>query len=84
MAPAPGYNKEGRGYPDVVIQAFYYLTFNGKLMTLSSGASAAAPAMAGMISNLNAARMRIGKSSVGFINPALYAHSGELDRKSVV
>ena len=77
MAPAPGYNKNGRGHPDVVIKAFYYLTFNGKQMTLSSGASAAAPSMGGMISNLNAARMRIGKGSVGFIHPALYAHSGE-------
>ena len=73
----PGYNKKGRGIPDVAIQGFFYLVFNGKSMTLSSGTSAAAPAMAGMISNLNAARMRIGKGSVGFINPALYAYSNE-------
>ena len=40
-----------------------------------AGTSAACPVMAGFISNINAARMAIGKGSVGWVNPALYAHS---------
>ena len=75
LAPSPGYNKKGRGFPDVSLQGFNYLTTTGLDRYLSSGSSASTPLMAGMISNLNAARMKLGKGSVGFINPALYAYS---------
>ena len=40
-----------------------------------AGTSASCPVVAGFISNINAARMAIGKGAVGWINPALYAHS---------
>ena len=73
----PGYNHKGRGYPDVTLQGFYYVNYVGTEIYLSGGTSASTPSVAGMISNINAARMRIGKGSVGFIHPALYAHSGE-------
>ena len=42
-----------------------------------SGTSAAAPAIAGFFSNINAARIALGKSTVGWVNPALYLHSSE-------
>ena len=77
MAPLSGYNKNGRGYPDVVLQGFNYIVYYGLNVHLAGGTSATSPAVAGMISNLNAARMRIGKGSVGFIHPALYANSGK-------
>ena len=73
----PGYNKGGRGFPDVAMQGYYYLTLFATELRLLSGTSASCPAVAGFISNLNAARMRIGKGSVGFLNPALYAYSGK-------
>ena len=65
LAPVPGYNKKGRGFPDVTLQGFYYLNNIATMQKLSSGTSASAPSVAAMISNINAARMRIGKGSVG-------------------
>ena len=40
-----------------------------------SGTSAACPALAGLFSNINAARIAKGKGSVGFINLALYTYA---------
>ena len=77
LTPVPGFNRNGRGYPDVAVQGYYYLTLYGEEWRLASGTSASCPAVAGFISNLNAARMRIGKGSVGFVNPAIYAYSGK-------
>jgi tripeptidyl-peptidase-1 len=39
-----------------------------------SGTSASAPVVAGMITLANAARLTAGKSSLGFLNPALYGN----------
>ena len=75
LRPVPGYNAAGRGYPDVTMQGYYYVTLSGGQLYLSSGTSASCPAMAGLISTLNAARMRIGKGAVGFLHPALYKHA---------
>ena len=77
LRPAPGYNGAGRGYPDVAMQGYYYVVFSGTQLYLASGTSASCPAMAGIISTLNAARMRIGKGAVGFVHPALYKHASK-------
>jgi tripeptidyl-peptidase I len=45
-----------------------------------SGTSASAPVMAGMLSNINAARIAAGKGSVGWANPAMYANSARFVR----
>jgi len=37
------------------------------------GTSAATPVVAGLIANLNAARLKAGKPVLGFVNPLLYA-----------
>ena len=63
LRPFPGYNAAGRGHPDVTIQGYYYVTLSGDQLWLSSGTSATSPAMAGILSTLNAARMRIGKGA---------------------
>ena len=52
-----------------------YLVMYGGGWVGMAGTSAACPVMAGFISNINAARMAIGKGSVGWVNPALYAHA---------
>ena len=79
--PFPGYAVGGRGYPDIALAGNKYLTIlpvPGRFLGVlgaTSGTSASAPAMAAMISNINAARLALGKGSVGWLNPALYALS---------
>jgi subtilase family serine protease len=68
-----GYNANGRGYPDVSVAGALYEVVIGGSWYLVSGTSASAPVVAGMISLVNAARMKKGLSAVGWINPALYA-----------
>jgi tripeptidyl-peptidase-1 len=57
-------------YTDMIIS--YQVVYGGELSP-SGGTSAAAPVVAAIIGLLNDARFRAGKSSLGFINPALYA-----------
>ena len=70
--PATGYNKDGRGYPDISAAAAHYLIFIGGVQYSVSGTSAATPVMAGMFSLVNAARLAVGKSPMGWANPAIY------------
>ena len=74
-SPIPGYNINGRAYPDISVMGLNYLVMYGGGWVGMAGTSAACPVMAGFISNINAARMAIGKGSVGWVNPALYAHA---------
>jgi hypothetical protein len=71
--PYKGYNTIGRGYPDVsALAANYIIMVNGNLSVVY-GTSASSPVVASMVSLVNAARLSIGKSSLGWINPSLYA-----------
>ena len=70
--PYTGYNSEGRAYPDVAIAGLGYLYYVGGAQSLFSGTAAAAPVVAGMFSNINAARLSVGKGSLGWVTPALY------------
>ena len=54
-----------------------YVILIGGVGYVVSGTSASAPVMAGMLSNINAARIAAGKGSVGWVNPAMYAHSAQ-------
>jgi hypothetical protein len=72
--PVDGYYRNNRGYPDLTFAGYNYAVVIGGNFYKVSGTSASAPAVAGLLSNINAARMAIGKGSVGFINPALYAN----------
>ncbi|KAI1101327.1 subtilisin-like protein [Jackrogersella minutella] len=63
-----------RGFPDVSVMASSYLTVvDGELKAIH-GTSASAVVFASMIAMVNADRHRVGKSSVGFVNPTLYAN----------
>ena len=75
QSPYTGYNTKGRGFPDVSLAGHNYNVFAGGRSYIVSGTSASAPVMAGFISNINAARMAVGKGSVGWVNPALYKNS---------
>ena len=75
VAPANAVNAKGRAYPDISIAGLNYLTIIDKRFGGMSGTSASAPVVAGIVSNINAARMAVGKGSVGWLNPALYTHA---------
>ncbi|KAJ5377270.1 uncharacterized protein N7496_004679 [Penicillium cataractarum] len=66
---------EGRGFPDVSAHSLYpdyEVIYTGK-KARSGGTSAAAPVFAGIVGLLNDARLRAGKSTLGFLNPFLYS-----------
>lgn len=46
--PAPGYNKQGRGYPDVALNGFAYNIIVNGFVAAVSGTSASAPVFAAM------------------------------------
>jgi tripeptidyl-peptidase-1 len=70
------YNRNGRGYPDVSAIGDNVLIFNMGAPTLIGGTSAAAPVFASILTRINDERLKAGKSTVGFVNPVLYAHTG--------
>jgi tripeptidyl-peptidase-1 len=69
------FDNTGRATPDVSALATNYRLYTRGWGELS-GTSAATPVFAGMISLINEARVAQGKSTVGFINPAMYAAGG--------
>lgn len=71
-SPVPGFAYTGRGYPDITMAGINYVIYNGGKQILVSGTSASSPALAGLISNINAGRIALGKGSIGWLNPALY------------
>lgn len=70
--PYKGYNSEGRAYPDISLAGLDYQYYIGGVESLYSGTGAAATVVAGIFSNINAARNSVGKGSIGWVNPALY------------
>ncbi|KAL2835057.1 peptidase S8/S53 domain-containing protein [Aspergillus cavernicola] len=67
------YNSHGRGIPDVAAQANNYLVIDHGVTYRIGGTSASAPVFAAIVSRLNAARLKDGKSRLGFLNPWLYS-----------
>ena len=74
QSPVSGYSTGGRGYPDVSLAGYHYKTLIAGNLYGLSGTSASAPTFAGFVSNVNAARLAIGKGSLGWLNPTLYAN----------
>lgn len=70
------YNRGGRGYPNASAVGDNVLIFNNGLPTLIGGTSAAAPVFAAILNRINEERIVKGKSTIGFVNPALYANPG--------
>lgn len=69
-----GYNKGGRGYPDLAMLGHNYEVEIGGNLIAVSGTSASAPVTAAFFSLVNAKRLEAGKAPVGFINPTLYSN----------
>ena len=73
LPPAALWNASSRGYPDVAAQAKKFAVVANQLTIEGvSGTSAAAPTFAGVVSLLVAARVKVGKPPLGFLNPFLY------------
>ena len=68
------YNRNGRGYPDISAVGDNVLIFNQGAPTLIGGTSASAPVFAAILNRINEERIALGKGTVGFVNPTLYAH----------
>ena len=73
LSSAGYFDRRGRGYPDVAAAALNYLVRSGGRRVTASGTSASAPVFAAMIARVNDARLKAGKSPVGFLNPVLYS-----------
>lgn len=74
LPPSFMWDDEGRGLPDVsAIATDYSVVVNNASMPVS-GTSASAPAVAGLVSRLNDARLRAGQPPMGHLNPWLYAN----------
>ena len=68
------YNRIGRAYPDFSAIGDNVLIFNAGSPTLIGGTSASAPTFAALLTRINEVRLAAGKSTIGFVNPTLYAH----------
>lgn len=79
MPPASYFNKTGRGFPDIAAQAVEYPVVVNGLTTPVAGTSCACPCSSGIFGLLNDARLAAGKSSLGFLNPLLYANPEALN-----
>lgn len=74
------YNASGRGIPDLsAVGLDIAVAVNGELTT-GAGTSAAAPLFAAMLNLVNEERLAVGKSTVGFVNPVLYANASLIFR----
>ncbi|KAK0444858.1 peptidase S8/S53 domain-containing protein [Armillaria borealis] len=70
------YNTSGRAYPDLAAQGTSFSVIVGGSTISVGGTSASSPTVAGIFSLLNDYRLANGQSSLGFINPLIYANSG--------
>ncbi|KAI0809624.1 peptidase S8/S53 domain-containing protein [Xylaria sp. FL0064] len=66
--------RSGRGYPDVAAVGDRQVVFTGGQWRLIGGTSLSSPVFASVITLINEARLRAGKSTLGFLHPILYAH----------
>lgn len=66
------YVSTGAGYPDLSAQSEDFVICDSGSYWAVSGTSAACPTVAGMIALVNDARLANGKSSLGWLNPAIY------------
>ncbi|KAK7926816.1 tripeptidyl-peptidase sed3 [Apiospora marii] len=66
------YNASGRAAPDLSTIGINYLIQWAGLQTSILGTSASTPVVAALVALIDEARLRAGKPSLGWLNPALY------------
>jgi tripeptidyl-peptidase-1 len=67
------YNKTGRGYPDISLRAYHFITVWNGTAHILDGTSASSPAAAGIFALVNDALAAQGKPPLGWLNPWIYA-----------
>lgn len=72
-------SETSRGFPDVSANGVNYVFACDLSFSYVYGTSASSPTFGSILTLVNAARMDMGKSSIGFINPVLYAHPNILN-----
>ncbi|RDW73577.1 hypothetical protein BP6252_07484 [Coleophoma cylindrospora] len=68
-----------RGYPDVAANGAYAAIVVGGEWQLWGGTSQSCPTFGGIITLINEQRLAAGKSTVGFINPVIYANPNAMN-----
>jgi tripeptidyl-peptidase-1 len=68
------YNRLGRAYPDVGAVGDRQVVLGGGDWYLVGGTSLSAPVWGAVLTLVNEERLKAGKSTLGFVNPVLYAH----------
>lgn len=68
-----------RGYPDISANGANYVVGVNGAFSLVYGTSASSPTVGAIFTLINSARLAVGKSSMGFVNPTLYANPGMLN-----
>lgn len=82
--PASGYSTTGRGFPDVSLAGLNYeVVIGGKLYAVS-GTSASSPTFAAFVALVNSKRLSIGKSTLGYLNPAIYQYGKQFSNDVTV
>ncbi|KAI0120716.1 peptidase S8/S53 domain-containing protein [Xylariales sp. AK1849] len=72
------YNRAGRGFPDISANGANFRAFVNGTDYYNYGTSLASPLWAAVITLINQERQAVGKGTVGFINPVLYANPSTL------
>lgn len=72
-------SQQTRGYPDIAANGIGYITAIDAKFGLVYGTSASTPTVASVFVLINQARLDAGKSSIGFVNPVLYANPQALN-----
>lgn len=68
-----------RGYPDISANGANYVVAIDGAFALIYGTSASSPTVGSILTLVNQARLAVGKGTIGFINPTLYANPGVLN-----
>ncbi len=74
QTPVAGYNRYGRGIPDVSLIGTNYEFITAGTKMYLFGTACSAPVFAGLVSLINAALKAANKNPVGFLNPTLYSN----------
>jgi tripeptidyl-peptidase-1 len=72
-------SETSRGFPDVSANGVNYVIAIDGEFEYVYGTSASSPTFGSIVTLINAARLDVGKSSIGFMNPSLYANPSILN-----
>ena len=68
-----------RGYPDISANGANFVVAVNGVFSLVYGTSASTPVIGAILTLINEIRLNLGKSTIGFINPVLYANPDALN-----